>query len=223
MSPAIQGIARQWYTEPIYIGWLTTVISQLNAMIDGAPLDTLAEAVQGHERKIVQSSGLQLTKVFTTQDIDRCADHILSRASPQFLDRALAQRLETIGARHLVNALARAERLGYDVRDVVEEPGNGLPENVIPSAHQLPHCPTSTLVNGSPHALPHQYQPSTQGHSSPAPPNVPKPLSPRPPPVLSEGARIQPCWKCQRPCSGEVAVQYVSLHSLPRETGPDLC
>ena len=46
---------------------------------------------------------------------------ILERASDQFLDVAMALRLETINARDLVNLLDKAGRLGYSETDVDDD------------------------------------------------------------------------------------------------------
>jgi hypothetical protein len=46
---------------------------------------------------------------------------ILQKASNRFLDSAIAMRLPSISARALLNMLARAERLGYDASDIVED------------------------------------------------------------------------------------------------------
>ena len=70
---------------------------------------------------MVAESGEELIKHFTTADLDTVADVLLEKASDSFLDKCLAKRLLTIEAKPLVNALARAERLGYDPTDVVLE------------------------------------------------------------------------------------------------------
>lgn len=57
----------------------------------------------------------------TTADLDQLADRILTKASDSLLDKALEKRLQTIEAKRLINALARAERLGYEPGDVDEE------------------------------------------------------------------------------------------------------
>ena len=51
---------------------------------------------------------------------------ILECASNQFLDLAMALRLETISARDLVHLLAKARRLGYREMDVVEDDAGDL-------------------------------------------------------------------------------------------------
>lgn len=71
------------------------------------------------------------------------ANYILSTASEQLLDRMLEHRLNTIPARRLVNALARAGRLGYLPTDVIEESAG---ERVYPCSASLP--PGSSAATG---------------------------------------------------------------------------
>lgn len=70
----------------------------------------------------------ELVKHLTSADLDQISQHIISIASDDFLDRCLEKRLLTIEAKPLINALARAERLGYEPNDVVE----GDHERVLP-------------------------------------------------------------------------------------------
>lgn len=65
---------------------------------------------------------------------------LMPKLGASFLDKALALRLESIQAQQLVNALGRAERLGYDVRDVVAPgaAGRAGQEKVIPTANPIP-------------------------------------------------------------------------------------
>lgn len=78
-------------------------------------------------------------------DLDKVANRILAKASTSFLDKALEMRLKTIGAKHLINALARAERLGYEPSDVQDDAGSPaaaaplVPSASIPPAKALPH------------------------------------------------------------------------------------
>lgn len=142
-------------------------------------------------------------------DFDELVDLILPRLSNQFLDKALARRLETIPARHLVNALARAERLGYDVQDIVQEQ-NG--EHVIPSLHSisLPHSTQSV-----PTLVIKQYQ-----HTQPLPQHVPQGMQQAQPMMSMTVPRAIPqtiphppgvvyC-QCGWPCTSQEALDYVS-------------
>jgi hypothetical protein len=52
---------------------------------------------------------------------------ILESASEQFLDLAVEVRLQTIGARELVKLLAKANRLGYQETDIVDDENGACP------------------------------------------------------------------------------------------------
>ncbi|POR31784.1 Uncharacterized protein TPAR_08014 [Tolypocladium paradoxum] len=110
-----------------------------NATFHQASPSTLDRAVRDFGQKMVRSSKQNIIGHLTRQDFDELADMIYARVSNAFLDKGMARRLETIRARPLVNALARAERLGYDVRDIVEEKitANGV-EHVVPSLQPMP-------------------------------------------------------------------------------------
>lgn len=70
---------------------------------------------------MVSESKHEIMNHFKSNDLDDVADLILSRCSNHFLDKALEKRLKTIDARSLINALARAERLGYENGDVLDD------------------------------------------------------------------------------------------------------
>lgn len=113
---------------------------------------------------MVTESAEELIKHFTAADIDSVSDILLEKVSDSFLDKCLAKRLLTIEAKPLVNALARAERLGYDSSDsiiledrhervVVQEAFPGAPATSVPVTAQLrsnppPQGPTSHLQCG---------------------------------------------------------------------------
>jgi hypothetical protein len=96
-------------------------------------------AVHDFGRNLVANCKSELMGHFSARDIDDVADLILAKASNAFLDKALEMRLATIDAKPLLNALARAERLGYDSQDLVEV-SHG--EHVIPNSH-MGHAPAS--------------------------------------------------------------------------------
>lgn len=105
----------------------------------------------------------------TKADLDHVADTILERASNNFLDKALVVRLRTIEAKPLINALARAERLGYEPSDIVEDEGNSnvnSQERVQPAASPYPgaagHAPQSSTQQPPPAVLPSQAQAQAQ-------------------------------------------------------------
>lgn len=98
-------------------------------------------AVHDFGGNLVANCKAELIEHFSNRDIDDVADLILAKASNAFLDKALEMRLATIDAKPLLNALARAERLGYDSQDLVEV-SHG--EHVIPNS-QMPQMPGSNM------------------------------------------------------------------------------
>lgn len=160
----------------------------------------------------------------TTKDLDGAVDVLLSKASDDFLDKALLRRLGTIPARRLLNSLAKAERLGYDVTDTVKETENKKGEQVIPSLQNAytqsfpqPQKQPPTGVSTSKQSPYHKNKvtpvsvpvPSHVRRPNPkvaAPQTIKQypPLTPVPPPP------IQICQRCGRPCSSVVALEYVS-------------
>ncbi|KAK1825683.1 hypothetical protein QBC39DRAFT_270563 [Podospora conica] len=132
----------------------------LNASIHHATPSITQRAVRDFGRKMVAESAEELIKHFTTVDLDSIADVLLEKASDSFLDKCLAKRLLTIEAKPLVNALARAERLGYAPTDniiledrhervVVQEAFPGakvsIPTTAPPRPNPPPQVPTTQL------------------------------------------------------------------------------
>lgn len=167
----------------------------MNATLHQATERTLARAAEDFGQRLVATAKGQLLSHFQQSDFDEVADVILKKVSTRFLDRALAQRVETIEARNLVNVLASAERLGFSVDDIVEEHprtnGSGKTESVIPSLEGLPLQQLSQ---------PPQQQPREE---------VPEP---------DAGIGIIECGACKRPCSGVEALTY---HSKKAACNPD--
>lgn len=97
---------------------------------------------------MVLESKHELISHFSTADLDDVADAIISKASDAFLDKCLNARLLTIEAKPLLTALAKAERLGYNPADIVEEQH----ERVMPTTQQTARPPA---------------QPSQQSYSGP--------------------------------------------------------
>ncbi|KAI6785620.1 uncharacterized protein J7T54_005954 [Emericellopsis cladophorae] len=173
----------------------------LNAILHQASEATLRTAVKDFGAKMVQTSKTAIFQHMTTRDIDELADQILSKASPAFLDKAVAQRLETATARNLVNALATAERLGYTIDDYVEEKGpNSEKETVTPDVRGLYK----------------QVQQSSQHSSSATPvhglPNGGQHIS-----VGQQGISLLVCPTCTRPCSGPRALEYHQRKGVCRD------
>lgn len=159
------------------------------------------EVITDFGSRLVNTSKHQIAPHFNTDDIDEVTDIILSKASNDFLDRALAKRLETIRARSLVNALAKAERLGYDVKDVVEEKRDG-------SEYVVPHSQEDLAQHPSQHH-PSLQQPVRAGPAvsvSEKMQSVAKPSS--------KSHNFMCCSTCARPCSGVHALRYVRILAL---------
>jgi hypothetical protein len=113
-------------------------------------------AIHDFGGNLVANCKSELIGHFSARDIDDVADLILAKASNAFLDKALEMRLATIDAKPLLNALARAERLGYDAQDLVEVSQG---ERVIPNNNIGDGLPdTAIRSNGSRAALPSELQ-----------------------------------------------------------------
>lgn len=59
---------------------------------------------------------------FTPALLQEVEDTLVERAPDTLLDKCMSKRLNTISGRTLLNMLARAERLGYDAEDIVDDP-----------------------------------------------------------------------------------------------------
>lgn len=70
---------------------------------------------------LITAAKQEIVEQMSTRDLDELTDLILNKASVAFYDKVLEQRLKTIDAKGLINALARAERLGYEPSDVQED------------------------------------------------------------------------------------------------------
>lgn len=93
-------------------------------------------------KTLISSVKTAIIKQITTHDLNKLADLILSKASVAFYNACLKRRLKTIDAKRLINALARAERLGYKTGDVQEE---GKEENGLIPQPQPPPIPLPAL------------------------------------------------------------------------------
>lgn len=96
-------------------------MGQLNASLHHASRATIQRGIRDFGGLMVREARNEILDHFTTADLDELAECILSKASVHFLDKALERRLKTIEAKKLINALARAERLGYEPGDVDDE------------------------------------------------------------------------------------------------------
>lgn len=102
----------------------------MNAIIHHASGVIMRRAIRDFGQKMVVEAKHEITAHLGPQDLDDMAPAILEKCSDQFLDRMLEHRLGTIDARSLINALARAERLGYTNSDVLDD----RHERVVPTA-----------------------------------------------------------------------------------------
>ncbi len=97
----------------------------------------------------------ELIRHFSTSDLDAVAEYLIDIASDAFLDKCLEKRLLTIEAKPLINALARAERLGYEQSDIIDMKDQH--EQVIP--HQGYQYPGIPQLNPAPFAtVPSSFQ-----------------------------------------------------------------
>lgn len=154
--------------------------SQLNASIHHAHPSITQRAVRDFGAKMVAESKMELMAHFTAEALDEVADLIINRASDQFLDKCLEKRLLTIEAKPLINALAKAERLGYEPGDVVQDDQH---ERVIP---QEAYPGAATAANGF------------SSHAAQPPPAYPQP-----------GSQQLQCMKCFRTFLHASAYDYV--------------
>ncbi|KAJ4130981.1 hypothetical protein NW768_006520 [Fusarium equiseti] len=232
-ATAVRQVVRDKW-EKTLLGSQYHIAFLLNATMHQASPGTITKAVQNFGANIAKNAKHELMGHLGPDDVDDLMDLILSRASSQFLDRALAMRLETIPARQLVNALARAERLGYDIQDIVRDHD----EQVIPSMHSVPTQSAMPAPIPSAHRPDppnpairiryRQYQPDPvpsqqpQSTASPVPSQAQSTEYPKGPPGLS--------WcRCGWPCASDAALEYhkkknacykVETHD---EAGRDIC
>lgn len=169
-------------------------------MLHRAPVGTLSRTIESHGSRLVANATAPIAKHLQTEQLDNIAPLLLPKLSHGFLDKALALRLETIQAQQLVNALGRAERLGYDVRDVVT--GNTAPaqgqarqEKVIPTANPIPVPPPAMLASMSQEPARPQPAAASSGQISHNHGSVPTHAE-----VLRLGLAF--CEMCRRPCGG---------------------
>ncbi|KAM3501702.1 hypothetical protein MY10362_005351 [Beauveria mimosiformis] len=171
-----------------------------STMLHRAPPATLSRSIELHGARAVTAAPSEIAKHLTKEGLDLVAPILLPKLSPAFLDKALALRLESIQAQQLVNALGRAERLGYDVRDMVTGTGTGtgnhtgLPrqEKVIPTANPIPAPSASMLPRGS--------QAAQRSGSGSRPASSGAVVLPSDQEIMKLGIAF--CENCNRPCAG---------------------
>ncbi|KAK4035143.1 hypothetical protein C8A01DRAFT_38415 [Parachaetomium inaequale] len=120
----------------------------LNASIHHASPSIVQRAVRDFGRKMVAESKHELMAHFTAEALDEVAELIISKASDSFLDKCLAKRLLTIEAKPLINALATAERLGYEPGDIIhdEQRERVIPQEAYPGAAAATNGPLPSVT-----------------------------------------------------------------------------
>ncbi|RYP62321.1 hypothetical protein DL769_007340 [Monosporascus sp. CRB-8-3] len=162
----------------------------LNAVIHHANGAIIRRAIKEFGGKMVSDSKNEIIEQFKSNDLDEVSDLILSRCSNYFLDKAMEKRLKTIDARSLINALARAERLGYENSDVLDDQR----EKVMPTVPSM-----------------------NQGqHISNMPPQHPRPIAQATP--GSRVADLQ-CRMCWRKFTSNAPYEYVCTKPPPNSNG----
>ena len=155
----------------------------------------------------------EVIRHFGPADLDAVADYIVDIASDAFLDKCLEKRLLTIEAKPLINALARAERLGYEQGDMVDVRNQG--EQV------MPHQSYQTLP-GLAQVTPAPFAPSPSNFQATTP-TPPQPMySPQQAPPMSPESKenknrdLMQCGRCYRTFVYAAAFQHVcSFAKLP--------
>ncbi|KAI8960120.1 hypothetical protein F5Y11DRAFT_330838 [Daldinia sp. FL1419] len=106
----------------------------LNAVIHHSNGVIIRRSIKDFGPKMVSEAKHEIVAHLSTADLNELAGEVLDKASDYFLDQALEKRLRTIDARSLINALARAERLGYENSDILDDrkSGNGSGFNPAP-------------------------------------------------------------------------------------------
>lgn len=130
--------------------------AQMNATIHHATGEITRRAIRDFGEKMVAETKYELANQLKPADLDDIADILLEKASNRFLDKALERRLRTIEAKPLIHALARAERLGYEPSDIIEDNERvvpDVPQYAVPSyaPEQVP-APSSKALGAQPEA-----------------------------------------------------------------------
>ncbi|KAJ0160889.1 hypothetical protein CTA2_7124 [Colletotrichum tanaceti] len=179
----------------------------MNVAMHGADKKIVRRNLRAFGSKIVSAGKHELIDWMTQNDVDEVADKIIAKASHTFLDKALVVRLRSIEAGRLVNALARAARLGYNADDIVEN------EHVIPSLQGIPSQQQQQQY--------HQQLQQQQAHTKLQMPPQQQYAAPSPGPVDPSSMR---CQKCQHLFSEKAAFGYhirkMICNKPPAAVGP---
>ncbi|KAI1368565.1 hypothetical protein F5Y08DRAFT_246765 [Xylaria arbuscula] len=160
----------------------------MNAAIHNASGVIMRRAIRDFGQHMVLGAKKEIASHLRPEDLDELAPIILEKCSDRFLDKALEQRLKTIDARSLINALARAERLGYEKGDILEGQPEGQPERVVPAAQM--HSPGVTQVHLQTSSHP-QFPAAGPGTNALAHPV--QPLAHHAPPIADLKCKL--CWR----------------------------
>ncbi|KAI1345257.1 hypothetical protein F5Y15DRAFT_365384 [Xylariaceae sp. FL0016] len=192
--PAVRKVVRDHW-EKTLLGSEFHHAFLLNAAIHHANGSIIRRAIKNFGGRMVRESKTEIVSHFSPQDLDHVADDILGKCSDSFLDKALEKRLKTIDARSLINALARAERLGYESSDVLEEQEQEhelLPPPPAPAYGSPAHHGPPPQVHRGPTA---QAQPTTHpnwpAHQSQQPSQAPQ----APPAPPAQALQCPMCWR----------------------------
>jgi hypothetical protein len=115
----------------------TNSLCQLNMSVHMCSGTSAQVAVSRFGKNLAKNAAREFAGHLTADILETIADIIVAKAPDTVLDKCMAKRLDTIPARQLLNMLARAERLGYDANDIVDDTqGIALPDfvNLTPSA-----------------------------------------------------------------------------------------
>ncbi|POS72844.1 hypothetical protein DHEL01_v208764 [Diaporthe helianthi] len=143
----------------------------LNASIHHASPAAVQRGIRDFGSALISAGRVQIIETMTSADIAAVAPQILAKVSESFLDTALELRLKTIDAKRLINALARAERLGYEPSDVVEEDDDSI-VGPPPVDHRAQVMSTPTAPPPTAPTAP--LQPRTASAPQPAPQPAPQ-------------------------------------------------
>ena len=131
-------------------------------------------AISKFGKDFVNHAKWEIMSQFTPALLAETEDLVVEKAPDSLLDKAMAKRLGTISARSLLNMLARAERLGYDESDIIDENTSSVSKPTDPSGQGVPNNYTmeSTVQPASWTQPPPQSQPSPQPQPQPQPQTV---------------------------------------------------
>lgn len=191
----------------------------LSVIMREATSDMLRTFIKEFGARIARECSTEIASNWSAAEIDDLAPYILPRCGSAFLDKALETRFRTIPAQSLVNYLARAQRLGYEESDIVENPS--IPQivadsNEPPRSQQSGHAeakepttaPTPRMSVAASSGAPPSQASSTSGAALPRL-KFPSVISSVPTLRMEATSMgIVYCQHCDRPCSGKAALVH---------------